>query len=127
MLDQEDRDWLAEHSLEFEAIEEGGFTNLILKNFVLPAGFDQPSTNLLVRLPAGFPDTPPDMFWVDPPVLLTKTGMRPPASDVMETLVGRQWQRFSRHFSGSPWRPGIDSLPSWILCIRSLLERDVSA
>jgi len=127
MLDQDDREWLGEQGIDFEAVEEGGFTNLILKNFALPDGFDRDQTDLLVRLPAGFPDTPPDMFWVDPPVLLAKTGTRPPAADVMETIVDRQWQRFSRHFSGSPWRPGVDSLPSWILCIRSLLARDVAA
>ncbi|WP_159601591.1 E2/UBC family protein [Agromyces humi] len=127
MLEQEDRDWLAERGLDFEIAEEGAYTNLILRDFVLPAGFDREKIDLLVRLPAGFPDTAPDMFWVNPQVRLTKTGAFPRAADVMETVGGRQWQRFSRHFSGSPWRPGIDSLPSWILCIRSLLEQDAAA
>lgn len=127
MLDEEDRGWLAEQKLEFEATEEGGHTILILKGFALPIGFDHEHTDLLVRLPAGFPDTAPDMFWVDPQIRLTKTGAVPRAAEVTETIAGRQWQRFSRHFSGSPWRPGIDSLPSWILCIRSLLQQDVAA
>lgn len=127
MLDQEDRQWLVDQGFTFEVVEEGGFTNLILKDFRLPTGFDREQTDLLVRLPAGFPDTPPDMFWVDPEIRIAKTGAVPAAANVTETIVNRQWQRFSRHFFGAGWRPGIDSLQSWVLCIRSLLEQDVAA
>jgi len=127
MLDQEDRDWLTAQGFEFETVDEDGLTNLILKNLALPAGFDRAHVDLLVRLPKGFPDTGPDMFWVDPPIRLSKSGAYPPQADQMETYVGRPWQRFSRHFIGTPWRPGIDSLESWILCVQSVLRQDGAA
>lgn len=127
MLEQEDREWLAENGYKFEVVDEGGITNLILKDFLLPRGFDRETTDLLTRLPPGFPDTAPDMFWADPPIKMAITGAFAPASDLMEPHVSRTWQRFSRHFAGSPWRPGIDSLQSWVLCMRLLLENDVAA
>lgn len=127
MLEQEDREWLTENGYTFEVVDEGGITSLILKGFPLPPGFDRETTDLLTRLPPGFPDTAPDMFWVDPPIKIAATGVFAPAANVMESYINRTWQRFSRHFAGSPWRPGIDSLQSWVLCIRFLLEKDVAA
>lgn len=127
MLDEEDRDWLTAQGFEFETVDEDGLTNLILRNCMLPTGFDREQADVLVRLPKGFPDTGPDMFWVDPPIRRSKDGAYPPQADYFEVHAGRQWQRFSRHFTTTPWRPGIDSLESWILCVQSVLRQDGAA
>lgn len=126
MLSDEDKEWLAQQGLQADIASDGGMTNLILKDYSLPSGFDRDIIDLLVRLPAGFPDVPPDMFWVDPEIKLSKTGEFAPASGNFESHAGRKWQRFSRHFTPGAWRPGTDSLQSWILCIGHLLEKDVS-
>lgn len=128
MLSEDDQNWLKERGFTFEASQEaGGITNLIIKNYLLPEGFDHDTTDLLVRLPAGFPDSAPDMFWVDPTLKLIKTGANAPAADQYETHAERTWQRFSRHLDSGAWRPGIDSLQSWLMAIRGLLEKDAAA
>ncbi|MCG3195126.1 MAG: hypothetical protein DIJKHBIC_04396 [Thermoanaerobaculia bacterium] len=78
-----------------------------------PGRFDQPATDVLVKIPPGYPATPLDMFWVCPP-LRYPTGATPPAADNYETHEGRSWQRFSRHLAGGAWRPGIDSLRTFL-------------
>lgn len=124
MLSDDDQKWLKDKGFEFEVVAESGLTNLIIKNYPLPPGFDQKQTDLLIRLPAGFPDAPPDMFWVDPEIKLAKTGVHAPASDNFESYVSRTWQRFSRHLAQGAWRPGVDSLESWLHSIRTLLAKD---
>lgn len=127
MLSEDDHRWLKGKGFDFQVLPEEGVTNLIIKGYRLPPGFDHELTDLLVRLPAGFPDTPPDMFWVDPEIKLAKTGARAPASEHFENHAGRRWQRFSRHLSQGAWRPGVDSLESWMHSIRGLLVKDGSS
>jgi len=63
--------------------------------------------------------TPWDMFWVSPTIRL-RTGTYPPASETFETFLGRTWQRFSRHLPS--WRPGIDSLRSFLPLVLAELK-----
>ena len=94
-----------------------GFVNLILPGFQTP-GLDQGSADLLLRLPFGFPDATPDMFWISP--ALTANGVAIPGTEVSETHVGRTWQRWSRHIGGQ-WRPGVDNLETYLAYVRRAL------
>jgi hypothetical protein len=126
MLDETDHEWLSSRGFEYEVIEEGGLTNLIIKGYALPPGFDHDEVDLLVQLPPGFPDTPPDMFWVDPWIKLSASQTYAPASEHPQEMLGRRWQRFSRHLGAGAWRPGIDSLATWMSAIRQLLIKDTA-
>jgi hypothetical protein len=110
--------------LEYSIVPEGKMTCLVVQKFSLPSGYDRAESDLLLRLPAGFPDTPPDMWWFDPPVRRAD-GSQIPATEVMENHVGRRWQRWSRHFNAGQWRPGIDCLESFLALIRKELNRCV--
>jgi hypothetical protein len=101
---------------------EGGMTCVVLHDFRLAAGFTVAATDLLLRLPSGFPDSAPDMFWCDPSVARSD-GVPIPAADQYEQHVGRRWQRFSRHLAHGEWRPGVDSLDSFIVLIRKTLAQ----
>jgi hypothetical protein len=111
------------HATSFEIQQENGLVCVVVDEFRLPAGLAQETTTLLLRLPPGFPDAPPDMFWVDPPVTFAG-GAALPASDLIENYLGRQWQRFSRHLAAGEWRPGIDSLGTFLALIRKTLTVD---
>jgi hypothetical protein len=79
---------------------------------------------LLLRLSPGYPDVPPDMWWFDPPVRLANGGSIP-ATEHIETHLGRAWQRWSRHFNSGQWKSGIDSLESFMALIRKDLSKYV--
>ncbi|MEZ2370962.1 E2/UBC family protein [Arthrobacter sp. RCC_34] len=126
MLDDDDLAKLDAKGLKHEVTVDGsGWTELVIKDYPLPQGFTAQATDLLVRLPPGFPDAAPDMFWVNPEIRLAATGAYAPASEVPEQYLGRIWQRFSRHLAPGTWRPGIDSLETWMAAIAQLLRKDV--
>lgn len=127
MLDEDDYTYLKSRGYEYEVVQEGGWTNLVIKNYTLPAGFDHDQVDLLIRLGPEFPDTAPDMFWVDPWIRVAATQAYAPQSESPEQALGRNWQRFSRHLQPGAWRPGIDSLESWLAAIRQLLVKDTAA
>jgi hypothetical protein len=119
--------YLTTAGLRYDVVVDGGFLCLILPDYRLPVGYTAPSTDLLIRLPPGFPDAAPDMWWCSPPIRVAATDSYPFASEVMEPMLGRTWQRFSRHVPPGAWQPGRHSLGTFLLLIRSDLERSVGA
>jgi hypothetical protein len=106
----------------FEQSSEDGMLCIVIKDYPLPSGYTPSKTDLLLRLPSGFPDVAPDMFWCDPPVRLNTTGTYPQAAEVMQPFLGRTWQRFSRHLAPGSWLPGTHTLQSYLPLIRRNLE-----
>jgi hypothetical protein len=120
VLTSADQEFLVSGGFDFEVIPDGQMFSLIIKGYRLPAGYDREEVDLLLRLPAGFPDAPPDMFWMAP-VVAYQDGSIPPQTELREDHHGRTWQRWSRHLTIA-WRPGIDSLQSYLRLIRTDLE-----
>jgi Prokaryotic E2 family E len=94
-----------------------GFVNLVLADFPTP-GLDPDTVDLLLRLPFGFPDATPDMYWVSPALTANRSAIA--GTEVTETYVGRSWQRWSRHIGGQ-WRPGVDNLETYLAYVRRAL------
>lgn len=122
MLPSTDQSFLAERDISHEMRVEGGMTCVVFPGWKLPDGYDRQQVDLLVRLPTGYPDLPPDMWWFDPPVRLS-TGAAVPATEATEQHLGRTWQRWSRHFQPGQWKSGIDGLESYVALIREELAR----
>lgn len=97
-------------------------TCVVFPGWRLPEGYDRQQVDLLVRLPSGYPDLPPDMWWFDPPVRLAN-GTTVPATEATEQHLGRTWQRWSRHFQPGQWKSGVDGLESYVALIREELTR----
>jgi hypothetical protein len=91
---------------------------VLLPNWQLPAGLSVPETDLLLRLASGYPDIAPDMWWVAPEVCRAD-GSVIPGTEVTEQILGRSWQRWSRHFQPGQWQSGIDGLESFVALMRS--------
>ena len=121
-----DLEYLRSKGLDFEAELEGGMVSLVIKRYALPAGYCPSEVDLLLRLPLQFPQVSPDMFWTDPAVSYSNGGT-PSQTQARESHMGRSWQRWSRHFGRSRWRPGTDDLRSYLRLIRSTLEKEVAA
>lgn len=101
-------------------------TCLVIHEFPMPSGLSPAAVDLMVRLPPGYPDVPPDMFWCAPHVSRDDGGY-PVAADVTETHLGRPWQRFSRHLPPGQWRPGTDGLQSYLRLVVRELEKAAAA
>ena len=116
--------YLSERGIAHEVVAEAGMACVVLTEWQLPRGFDRDTADLLIRLSPGYPDVPPDMWWFSPPVHLAN-GRELPATNAVESHLGRSWQRWSRHFSGGQWQSGVDGLESFLALIRQNLERSL--
>jgi hypothetical protein len=127
MLLAADKEHLDALGLDYEVTPEGGLICVVIRQWPLPGGYEPPRVDLLLRLPVGFPDAQPDMYWCDPPVTVAGTGAYPPAADQMETYLGRTWQRFSRHLNAGAWLGGRDGIASYLALIRQGLAREAGS
>jgi hypothetical protein len=126
VLPSEDAKYLFDRSINHSITAEAGMTCIVFPHFDLPNGFDHAQSDLLLRLSAGYPDVPPDMWWFDP-ALQRADNQQIPATQVIESHLGRSWQRWSRHFVNGQWQSGIDGLESFLALVRRELERSVPA
>lgn len=117
-----DRDTLKRTGLPFKVNFANGFNMVQIAEYPTGPGFVPDKVTILLRLPPGFPDVGPDMFWVDPPVRLASGGAIA-GTHYMETHLDRQWQRWSRHVIGN-WRPGIDNLATYLAYIRRCFDQE---
>ena len=126
MLPGSDTAFLNERSLTHTTTVEAGLLCVIVPKWRLPPGYSVQQADVLVRLPAGYPDVPPDMWWFDPSVVRAD-GQQIPATNVIERYLGRDWQRWSRHLRPDQWRSGVDGLGSFFTLIREELLRRAPA
>lgn len=122
-LPKRDAAFLDERGFDWELIaDNNGNACLLVRSLsVGSGGFVPERTDLMIRIPAQYPLSPLDMWYCDPAIRLSATGGFAQASEVMETHLGRTWQRFSRHLNGG-WKPGIDGLRSYFALIQRELQ-----
>ncbi len=121
VLREQDQDFLDSTGLMHTITVDGGFANVIIENFSTPPGLNPDKVDLLLRLPFGFPDAAPDMFWLSPTATMTGGGQIP-GTEIAQTWVGRSWQRWSRHIA-QQWRPGADNLETYFAYVRRCLRQ----
>ena len=88
MLRPADQEHLDSLGLEHEVVPDGGLIAIVIKRWPVPDGYEPREVDLLLRLPPGFPDAQPDMYWCDPPIRVAGTGAYPQAADLFETYLG---------------------------------------
>lgn len=121
-LPARDKAFLTERGYAWSLVPDSNGCCLVVNGFEVSAGgFSPTNTDLMIRIPSQYPMTPLDMWYCAPPIRYAATGQFAAASDVMESHVGRTWQRFSRHLNGS-WKPGVDGLRSFFVLIQRELQ-----
>ncbi len=93
---------------------------LLIEDFPVPKGILPATSNLMILIPVGYPGSPLDMFYFDPP--LRKSNDMDIACVSTEMHFGRKWQRWSRHYQ---WSPGQDDLTRHIEYVRNELQNTV--
>ncbi|MDR4483183.1 MAG: E2/UBC family protein [Nitrospirales bacterium] len=108
-LPPKDLEYLTNKKIVFEEHDGGGQKALILKDKLLPEErYDASKVDVLIQLPSGYPDVPPDMFYLLPWVKLKQGNRYPGKADQPHDFLGQKWQRWSRHCP--EWRPGVDGI-----------------
>lgn len=115
-LPDADEEYLAAKGISYELLPGASEIFFIAKDLAIsPTKWDRAQTDLMLRIPNGYPNAGLDMFWVDPPLQL-RTGGYPVSADHFENHAGRRWQRFSRHLA-TAWRPGVDGIGSFLALV----------
>jgi len=119
-LPPSDTEFLAERGLPYETVHDGQAACLIFRDWPMPPGYLVPTGDLMIRLMPGYPDIAPDMWWFSPAVCPAGSI---PGTELTETYLGRNWQRWSRHFQPGQWQTGVDGIESFLALITTELER----
>lgn len=111
---------------KYPLIEHGpGIDWLLFSGFPLPPGWNRESIDLLLLVPAGYPEVPPDNFYAE-------NGLRTAADTLPDSykennieVNGRRWARFSYH--AGRWAPLADpvqgdSLATFMLAVEQRLR-----
>jgi hypothetical protein len=110
---EEDERYLDEKGYDWEVVTDGSNEFLMLKGVSLDAvTFDHSTADVLILIPGQYNTAPLDMWFLEPWVRL-RSGGNPAQADVPVQMLGRTWQRFSRHLP--IWRPGVDNLTTLLV------------
>ena len=116
-----EREYLESKGIVFQEIIDGSHKGVILPGFRLPSNkYDVHQAEVLIVLPPGYPDVPPDMFYLQPWVKLEANNRYPTAADQAFRFNGVSWQRWSRH--NNEWRPGTDGIWTMLKRVEHALE-----
>lgn len=124
LLPDTDTEFLDSKGYRFSEKAVNGWIHIIIHDYALPEGYCPNICDLLIRIPVGYPNANPDMFWTSPEIRLRQGGV-PTRADVQETYDGRAWQRWSRHLPPGTWRPGVDTLQSFLTTVRQELNKGI--
>ncbi len=124
-LPERDREFLDEKYPTYDVAEHGAELLVLLPEFDFPAAYSPRKADLLIVIPAGYPNAALDMFWAFPDVKLAN-GNWPQNCDHHGQYLNNSWQRWSRHFfQHRPWRVGVDNLRTFVATIKKELARGV--
>jgi hypothetical protein len=108
------------------SIDNGSSDWLVLRSCTLPDGYNVQNADVAFMIPKQYPAAALDMFYFYPP--LTRADGLPIGALTLQTIEGKDYQRWSRHRTGdNTWDPEIDSISShydlMINCLKSEFKK----
>ena len=116
-LSEDDSQCLDAQGCDWDALVETKVKWIILRGYSIPTGYNVSAADAAIRIPPSYPDDGLDMVYFFPALSLQNG--RAIAKLTPHPLEGKQYQQWSRHYS---WDPGLHSLCTHLLQIRSWLE-----
>ena len=107
--------------LRWETIIDGGRRWLVLRSYPLPPGYNCAATDIAIEVPISYPGAQLDMFYCRPHLARVGGGAIPQTEHV-ETLLGVQFQRWSRHRT---WDSTKDTVATHLTLVEESLRREV--
>ena len=121
VLPLKDRRYLENRRIAFEVVVDGEQRGIVLCDFPLPPRlFNAETADVLIVLPSGYPDTPPDMFFITPWLKLKSSECYPRKANSSFNFGERNWQRWSRH--NTQWRQGTDGIWTMLKRVETALQ-----
>ena len=124
-LPEDDLEHLEARGLRWETVIEGKRRWLLIHDFPVPEGYRVSRTSLALLLPASYPTSQIDMFFVHPVLELT-SGRAIRKAESRMLIGGVSYQRWSRHrTNANPWRADVDNLATHLGLVEECLAREV--
>lgn len=128
MFLDEDYDELEQRDLSYVEDETNRF--FVIQNYELPSGlYQQAFCDVLVVVPANYPQAGNDMFWTYPRLTRADGKPIPNTTEVgggdSKSFDGKEFCRWSRHWNGgsSVWRPGMDGIVTILRRVECALRK----
>lgn len=122
-LSPEDEKFLNEYGLPWETIVDGS-PWVLIHEFPTHEGYNHAHVTAAIRMETGYPAAQLDMVYFYP-ALVRKDGKGIGATQAVQQLDGKSFQRWSRHRTPqNPWKAGQDGLGSHVILIEEWLERE---
>lgn len=120
-----DEIYLQQRGLTWETFEVSGRRWLVLRNFVLPEGYNHAVVDIAIDVPLTYPRAEIDMFHCLPHLTL-KAGGTIGETTGRTIIQGQTYQQWSRHLNGQTrWDPATDSVMTHIAVIEAALLKEV--
>ncbi|ABE62194.1 hypothetical protein Nham_1370 [Nitrobacter hamburgensis X14] len=112
--------------LKWETVVDGGRRWLLIEGYPVPEGYNAAVVTLALEIPGPYPGAQIDMFYVHP-ALRRLVGEEIPATQATETVLGRIFQRWSRHRGpNSPWSSRLDNVMTHLTLVDGALAKEVN-
>lgn len=122
---EKDETFLHQRGLNWETFEEGGRRWLLLRNFVLPDGYNHSVVDIAIDVPLAYPRAEIDMFHCLPHLTL-KAGGTISETSGRTAIQGQTFQQWSRHLNGQTrWDATTDSVMTHIAVIEAALLKEI--
>ena len=121
-LPEDDEESLNALGIPWETIREGSNQWLLLHEVRFREGFNHTTGSVAVQIPPSYPTSGLDMAYFSPH--LTRLDGKPIGqTQCQQAIDGKQWQRWSRHYT---WVPGVHGVSTHIVLINRWLEAAAS-
>jgi hypothetical protein len=120
LIPEDDVEFLAEKGYDCELLQVANEVHLVIHRFPFPPYIPK-EADILIRLPAGYPQTAVDMFYTMPDVKLP-SGAFPQSCDQHPVVANKAWQQWSRHLA---WRSGIDNLRTFLAAVVAEINKGI--
>ena len=123
-LSVDDVSFLDREVVSWEAIRFENMMWVLIYEHHVPDGYVQGNVTVAVCISEQYPEAQLDMVYFHPS-LTRKDGKPIPQTEHQQSIDGKQYQRWSRHYTAqNPWKPGEHSLETHFYLMATWLERE---
>lgn len=121
-MGKEDTQYLEANHPNWETIVDGNNKVLLLHDFSIPDGYSVRTSTAAIIIPANYPTQGLDMVYFHPHIARSD-GQAIRQTNVQVAFDGISYQRWSRHYTVTRWKPDEDSIATHVMAIRDWLIR----